>query len=126
MAWFKSLASRSRTRDLEDLESLYVSGLNWKVMREELLYQSITFDSRLSGFFVEMMKNFQEKKDLTIPKEYLKPLHDFADSAQLEQFVRDFIREGKQDTEILKALDEIYKKEKIMVEIEKQRPSLKK
>jgi hypothetical protein len=123
---FKSLASVSRTRDVEDLELLYISGLDWKTIQEELTYQSQNFDPTLAVYFIESMDNFQEKKEITIPQKYLKPLLQLAESGQLGQFVRDFVHEGKTDDEILKALNGIYEKDRVLAEIKKQRASLKK
>ena len=118
---FKALAFRYRERDLEDLELLYTSGLKWNIIKTEILQQSAKLDSRLSIFFIEMIDEFQERRELTIPKEYLTPIRDLAEKTTLENFVRAYVQDGKSDGEILKALEVIFDQAAILEAIKRQK-----
>lgn len=123
---FKSLASLARSRDLEDMELLYIAGLDWNIIRTEIIYQSENFNSRLSIYFMERMQDFQSKKEITIPKEYLQEIDKLAEKNELEEFVKSYISEKKTDEEIIKALADIYNQEMIISVIKKQRSDLQK
>jgi nucleotide-binding universal stress UspA family protein len=118
---FKALASVSRTRDLEDLDLLYTSGLDWKIIRTEIIRQSNNFDPKLSVYFIETINLFQDQSEITIPKEFLKPIQELAEKTQLDAFVKTYLSEGKSSEEIVTALAEIFDKKAIMEAILKHK-----
>ncbi len=61
---FKSLASASRKRDLDDMRALYPN-LDWKVMGSELKKQGL--EAGLRELMVERLEEFGKKYELDVP-----------------------------------------------------------
>jgi hypothetical protein len=61
---FKSLASESRTRDLDDMRSIYPN-LDWKAMETELISQHL--GSGLVEHAIKRFEAFQKAYDLDVP-----------------------------------------------------------
>ena len=102
---FKSITSRERDR--EDMYLLFLQGLDFNVIREEIILQN---DSNTSAawmaFFFSGLEEVVERYSIVIP--FFNEFHDLAYQDMLSQMILDRLESGSATVEDLNKIFDVY------------------